>query len=477
MSVKENPETAVKAGGSSWQLLSWFFRESRTAMLLAVACGVLSGLCGAGVAGVIGRAMTTGRSSPNVALIFFILCALYLVSKSCSEVLLEDTTQRAIMRLRETLARKLLNTSFAKLQSLGKPQLLAILTFDVSAFVGACQVIPQMFGNAIVTIACFAYMAWLSPRLFVGFLVFLVGGVLAYNYAHRLSLHRFRALRPQIDDLYKGFRSLVEGAKELKMNAGRRESFLRENIINVAEVTRTMRVSAMTAHIWGNNFGALLFYIAIGFLLFVYPSIVTVKTTGMLSFVIVLMFVMRPISAIMTSAPDLSQALISWQKIHELDMTLPASPPPRGEVDPFLVEAGVRLELIGVTHHHTDPSGYNNFKLGPVDLCLRSGEIVFLIGGNGSGKTTLSLLIMGLYRQLTGDITLNGIRVIEVARVFPEFFPIATSSTAYTTPPYLAWQSVQCSCFRHSDCRKPFKSMMVDCRDSTFRSDSVNDWY
>ncbi len=39
------------------------------------------------------------------------------------------------------------------------------------------------------------------------------------------------------------------------------------------------------------------------------------------------------------------------------------------------------------------------FHLGPLDLTLRPGEIVFIAGGNGSGKTTLAKILTGLYAR------------------------------------------------------------------------------
>ena len=67
-----------------------------------------------------------------------------------------------------------------------------------------------------------------------------------------------------------------------------------------------------------------------------------------------------------------------------------------------------RLELIDVTHiYHQNGSG-EEFTLGPINLTLQPGELIFLIGGNGSGKTTLVKLLMGLYEPESGEIRLDG---------------------------------------------------------------------
>src|SRR5207248_9078750 len=50
----------------------------------------------------------------------------------------------------------------------------------------------------------------------------------------------------------------------------------------------------------------------------------------------------------------------------------------------------------------------DGFRLGPLDLTLRRGEIVFIVGGNGSGKTVLLRLLSALYHPGAGTILFNG---------------------------------------------------------------------
>ena len=46
-----------------------------------------------------------------------------------------------------------------------------------------------------------------------------------------------------------------------------------------------------------------------------------------------------------------------------------------------------------------------------VSLAIEPGEVVTLVGRNGAGKTTLLRCLMGLHRQYTGAITLDGRRI------------------------------------------------------------------
>ena len=52
--------------------------------------------------------------------------------------------------------------------------------------------------------------------------------------------------------------------------------------------------------------------------------------------------------------------------------------------------------------------GATPFHLGPVNLTIEQGDIIFIVGENGCGKTTLIKLLLGLYAPQQGEIRLNG---------------------------------------------------------------------
>ncbi len=74
------------------------------------------------------------------------------------------------------------------------------------------------------------------------------------------------------------------------------------------------------------------------------------------------------------------------------------------------------LELRDVTFHYPD----QRFAVGPLNLTLKRGELVFLIGGNGSGKSTLAMLLTGLYQPISGQILVDGQPLAAEARGVPQ---------------------------------------------------------
>ncbi len=90
------------------------------------------------------------------------------------------------------------------------------------------------------------------------------------------------------------------------------------------------------------------------------------------------------------------------------------------------------FELNGVRQAYPKPSGQDYVVLDDVNLTLKDGEIVGLLGRSGSGKSTLLRIVAGLVRPTSGDVRHHGEPVSGptdgVAMVFQTFalFPWLT---------------------------------------------------
>jgi putative ATP-binding cassette transporter len=124
---------------------------------------------------------------------------------------------------------------------------------------------------------------------------------------------------------------------------------------------------------------------------------------------------MTPMENIVNDLPVLSRASIALQKIESLGLFL-ASRAEVSAVPPPPNSSWQELELKAVTYPYKGEQEDRNFILGPINLTLHPGEIVFIVGGNGSGKSTLAKLITGLYIPDVGEIWLNGTLVSEQNR-------------------------------------------------------------
>ncbi len=149
------------------------------------------------------------------------------------------------------------------------------------------------------------------------------------------------------------------------------------------------------------------FFIAIGLLLFAWPKIGQVDAATLTGYSLIILYLMSPLEQIMGWLPFLAWATASVAQIERLgpDARRRGTGSRRRRAGPIV---GSRSSLPGVTHAYRREGQPHGFVLGPIDLTLSPGEIVFIIGGNGSGKTTLAKLITGLYMPESGEICLDG---------------------------------------------------------------------
>lgn len=393
-------------------LLSTFFRRSRTAMVLAVIAGILSGAATTGLLALI-NAVLRGQIAPTsvVVGVFVGLCVIRLASGISSHVLLVRLSQNAIFELRTNLCRQIAESPLQQLEKVGPDRLMAAFGEDMLQLANVVINLPYMFVNWMILTGCLLYLGWLSWTMLCGIGICLGVGAASYLLPVTRANRRLRLARGEQDRLFGHFRALTEGAKELKLHRRRREEFLSRVLIPTADAVRRHNTVGITIYSSAANWGRLLFFVYVGLLLFLAPSRVPVTSTALAGYIIIVLYMMAPLEAVMNVLPHLAQANVALQHIQRLNASLPL--PETGsatEMTP-VDTTRVELELRGVTYRYQADFDDREFMLGPLNLTLCSGQAVFLIGGNGSGKTTLAKLISGLYLPNHGQFHLNGLGI------------------------------------------------------------------
>jgi putative ATP-binding cassette transporter len=193
----------------------------------------------------------------------------------------------------------------------------------------------------------------------------------------------------------------------MKLNHQRSERFYFDDFAPAASKSRDVEIKADTYWVFSRNWAVTLI---LGLICSLFPLGVWVgiETDAVVGFVLVLMFLRTPINDLMSDVPSIISASVSLQKIDSL--VLPDYAP---EFEPQLSASSCHrgkelLVFEGVQYGYSNNKDEYSFQLGPVDLSIKAGELIFIIGGNGSGKSTLAKLITGLYSASGGEIRLNG---------------------------------------------------------------------
>lgn len=375
--------------------------------IVSTLAGVGSGFAGTALVALMNEGLASADGT-GLGLRFFGCCLLALACKLISEVALLRLTQRCIRELRIELSQKLLHNSLEKLHRLGPHRLLAMLTDDVAVFANTAETLPALLINGVLVIGCFGYLAYLSWAMF-GMLIGLLGATIAaFLLAEKRALEALERLRKLKDRLFLRYRSLVEGTKELQQNAARGEWFVNGLLAEDARASERLFVTGMTHYTVVASVGMTGFYVIIGMLLFASPGGLSPSQALLASFCVTLLYLMRPIVDLVMTVPSLRQAAIALERLRELDTRLGPLVAASAAREEFAGASPLRLQLRALSHRHAHEAGERAFELGPIDLDVKAGEIVFIVGGNGSGKTTLAMLLLGLYEPHGGSVLLNG---------------------------------------------------------------------
>lgn len=400
-------------------LIRFLIRKSWRLLLSSIVAGVVSGLAGAAIIAVVHKAMNGTVVPVALAWSFLGLALLVALSKALSEILLTRLGQSTIAELRMQLSRRILEAPLRQLEDLGQHRLLAALSDDTDVIAQAYVQLPLICVNVATTIGCLGYLGWLSWPMLLLVLAFMLLGTVTFQLQEQRALRLFKAARETNDNLFRHFRSIMAGIKELKLHRSRRHEFLDLSLQRTVDSYQRDFVGGMTVYSIASSWGAFLFYAVIGVVLFLWPSWQPLPIDTLVGATLVLLYMMGPFSQIVELLPGVGRANVALRKIEELGLSLAASPSVgHHEKSPGIGQeirtvGWQKLELSSVSHRYTRKTEDDSFSVGPIDLSFSPGEVTFIIGGNGSGKTTLAMVLLGLYLPESGTIRLDGVEIDE----------------------------------------------------------------
>lgn len=387
-------------------LFDYLIRKSRGLLFAAALVSVVGGICSVLLISQINAALTAGSPSELKAAMwcFAALAVAAMSSQMVSSVLFENLNQRAHADVRRFISDRVIAADYRRLEEVGGARVQSALS-EHSAQVSEFFVsFPMILVNAVIVMGCLVYMVWLSWQAFL-VAIFVIGlGSLGYHMAHLRAIRYLDLASKEQDNLFDHFRSLVDGAKELKLNAVKRHRFSNDVLGEAIDTVRRERTIGMSIFLVSSAWGNFLIYAFIGLVLFVLVGDGPNRIGIMTGFALIFVYMVAPLENLLLALPRANLARVSGERIDEVMQQLEC-------VEGDFAGNDIRLEsvvLSGVCHRYYHEGVNDLFNLGPVDLTFLPGQVTYLVGGNGSGKTSLAKLLVGLYRPEHGEIFLNG---------------------------------------------------------------------
>lgn len=307
--------------------------------------------------------------------------------------------------LREAIYRNIQTFSFSNIDKFSVPGLVTRMTTDITNVQNAFMMVIRVAVRAPLTFI-FSYIMCLiiSPKLSLMFLIAVVFLVAVLGCIMVVTMKIFNEVFRRYDDLNASVQENISAIRVVK-------AFVREQHENEKFETASANLYRLFVKAEGllafNNpamMTAIYFCIImvswLGAQFIVGGSMSSGDLTSLFSYVMALLMSLMMLSMVIVM---ISMSMASIRRIQEV---LEETPDLHNPEHPVMEVADGSIDFDHVNFSYKHGSGKN--ALSDIDLHIRSGETIGVIGGTGSGKSSLVNLICRLYDVDQGCVRVGG---------------------------------------------------------------------
>ncbi len=264
-----------------------------------------------------------------------------------------------------------------------------------------------------------------SPLMLIFSVVmsFVMGGVLAMTFVviipvlgiglwmvGRKALPAFRRVFRKYDRLNESIEENVRGMRVVKGFS--REEYEKEKFGNASESIRADFTHAERIVAWNRPIMQFCLYFNMIFVLLIGSKlIISVGELGVGELSAMLTYGMQVLMSLMMLSMIYVILTMSTESMKRIDEVLCEAPSLQNPESPVMTVADGSIDFDSVNFKYSAKAKRNS--LSDVDVHIRSGMTVGIIGGTGSGKTSLVQLIPRLYDATEGCVRVGGLDVRE----------------------------------------------------------------
>lgn len=360
-----------------------------------------------GTSGVGNAGPGDGQSSELRTFIMFI--ASFLLFTLTRRYILDRTTkivESVILKIRIRIVELIPRTELPAFERIGKTRIQQALSQDVLAVSEAAFSVTSAFASLILVVCAFAYIAMLSKTACLVILGSLALGALVYHRNFAASRDLLESSWQTENSFFDHLSDELEGFNELKVNPAKAHDLLENDVKAMARRSEEYKLRISQSFNRNMVFGQAFFYLVMAMCIFVLPRMVEGDDMPVLQILSVILFINGPVAECIAAAPFLAKANFAIKNIQQLEKELETVATYLDDESALPAEDFQLLRCDKLTYRYPRV-GQREFVVGPLDLEIRRGEIIFLIGGNGTGKSTFLKLLCGLLPPADGDLVIN----------------------------------------------------------------------
>jgi putative ATP-binding cassette transporter len=249
------------------------------------------------------------------------------------------------------------------------------------------------------------YLAVLDIKIFIFTVIGILTGLFLFQYPVGKTKKHYNRARDLRDVMQEGFRGLIFGSYELKLNRDKSKRFVESEIQQpIEQSVRSEKRGDFILHIAGNASESLCFF-AIGMVVFLLPRGADFDQQSLYGVVMALLYITAPVASILSLMQQLKIGEISLDKINRIYDIAVQEHQSELLINPDWQQ--LKLTDIEYAYGAEDQKAEQSFSIGKINLLLQRGQTYFIVGGNGSGKSTLSKVISLHYLTDKGQVSFD----------------------------------------------------------------------
>ncbi len=310
--------------------------------------------------------------------------------------------------LREAIYANIQTFSFSNIDKFSVPGLVTRMTTDITNVQNAFMMVIRVAVRAPLNLVfSYAMCLIISSKLSLMFLIAVIFLIVVIGSIMVVTLKIFKQVFNRYDDLNASVQENVTAIRVVK--AFVREDYENKKFAKASKMLYDLSVKAEGLLAFNNPAMMIAIYFCIisvswfGAQFIVGGSMTTGDLTSLFSYIMSLLMSLMMLSMVVVM---ISMSMASIRRISEV---LDETPDLKDPEDPVMDVSDGRIDFNHVNFSYKHGSGKN--ALSDIDLHIRSGETIGVIGGTGSGKSSLVNLICRLYDVNEGSVCVGGVDV------------------------------------------------------------------
>ncbi|NND71103.1 MAG: hypothetical protein HKN43_05960, partial [Rhodothermales bacterium] len=241
---------------SELTLIRSFLDSDRRAIVTAILASIVSGASSALLIAFIGKQFV--RTEPfgmqSIALFAVLLILSVATNLYASKVLIEASSEHSYS-LRMALCRRIVSTGYERIEKIGSPRLIAMLSEDLTDVAVAFTRIPVLVTNSTRVFFCIVYLLWMTPLAMTLLLLLSLPVIYFQILLYRRAKVHLQVLLPIRDRRYSLYVMLTSGIKELLVDRLTRVGFFTNQLEENARKFKFAQQKSFMANQYAANWG------------------------------------------------------------------------------------------------------------------------------------------------------------------------------------------------------------------------------